>query len=134
MIFGTFNDVFEQFLEKNNAKGALTFIVTSRDRPNDPAGTPHKFPGNAMDFSLRYNGDYAGISWYNSLFAFLLNEWRFRAGIDNTPKPTAPGKRGNVHIHVDMGLTRPEGQALPYFFKEEDGKFVKEVKTLGDIS
>lgn len=97
----------------------LEYKITSTDREGNSKTNPHALKGNAMDISLRYKGDYAAISWYNSLFEWLFKNWPYRAGIDNT--------EGNIHIHLDLGKVIPDGQKLPFFFKEDGGKFLYQI-------
>jgi hypothetical protein len=105
-------------------KPDLTYVITSTDRAGNPKTNPHALPGNAMDFTLRTNGKYASITEYNELFLYLMEKWPFRAGIDNT---WIGEKVGNVHIHIDLGEVRPAGQYLPYFFKENHGRFTHQI-------
>ena len=121
-----FIPVFERFKQSHNLIN-LSYVVTSRDREGNPKTNPHTLPGNALDFTLREKGDYAGIKRYNQLFAFLFSYWPYRAGIDNTEK------NGNVHIHIDLGQVRPSGQTLPYFFKEDNGKWLYEITSKKQI-
>lgn len=106
------------YCERNAAAdfpGNFSYVVTSLYRKGNPETNPHAIEGNAMDFTLRWKGSYAQISYYNELFKDMFYGWPFRAGIDNT--------YGNIHIHIDLGNTRPDNQVLPYFFKEDNGKF-----------
>jgi len=119
-----FSNFFMAYCENTGKKESLRYVVTSTLREGR-WNNPHSHPGNAMDITLRWNGDYAQIKEYNQLFEAILFCWPFRAGIDNT--------WGNIHIHLDLGESRPEGQDLPYFFKEEDGKWLKGVKSITDI-
>lgn len=108
----TFMVFFNDYCVKNSIKD-LSVKITSRDRQGDPKTNPHAIPGNAIDFVLKKRGDYAPISEYNNLFENMLERWPYRAGIDNTT--------GNIHIHVDLGETGTT--SIPYFFKEDNGKF-----------
>lgn len=117
-----FAEYFEDYRKRKN-KNHLEFVKTSGDRKGDPLSNPHALPGHAMDFTLRFYGDYAPISDYNSLFSDMIENWPYRAGIDNTT--------GNIHIHIDLGKNRPKGQKLPFFFKEDDGKYEYEI-TISD--
>ena len=125
-----FSNYFMAYCEETGKK-KLRYVVTSRDRKGNVASNPHALPGNAIDFTLRSgpgDKDYSPITEYNNLFAHMMNHWPFRAGIDNTPHRTRKDFPGNVHIHIDLGENRPvyesgERQAMPYFFKEDNGKF-----------
>jgi len=119
-----FGDFFICYCSEKGKDTKLTYVVTSTHRKGG-ASNPHAMIGNAMDFTLRWRGDYAPIQEYNKLFAGLMLHWPFRAGIDNT--------YGNIHIHIDLGQVLPDGQKLPYFFKEEDSKWLKEIKTEDDL-
>lgn len=121
LIFGNF---FKQYLYEN-AKSNLSFVVTSSYRKGNPNTNPHAIEGNAIDITLRKCGDYAAIKEYNKLFEYMFDNWPFRAGIDNT--------WGNIHIHIDLGQNRPSGQNMPYFFKEDDGRWKYQIKEKGQI-
>lgn len=111
----------ELFKEYSKDRPYLSIRVTCLDRPKDPFGSPHKKPGNAMDFTLRTNRDYSPIKEYNDLMLYMIKNWPYRAGVDNTPAD------GNVHIHIDLGQGSKTG--VPYFFIENNGKWVKEATT-----
>ncbi len=117
-------DAYFKMYQREKFKNEISYKITSTDRPKDPQGSPHRIPGNALDFSLRKNGDFAGIHEYNYLFAWLLDRWPYRAGIDNTT--------GNIHIHLDLGETKVT--VMPYFFKEDDGKFKYQIKSKEQIA
>lgn len=119
-----FDDFFSRYCSSKNYR-YLTYVITSTFRKGNPKTNPHAVKGNAMDITLRYMGDYAGIKEYNKLFVYMLENWPYRAGIDNT--------HGNIHIHLDLGRTRPQGQEFPYFFKEDNCKWQKEIKTEKDL-
>lgn len=110
----------------------LTYVITSDDRFGDPDGSPHAIAGNALDVTLRWRGDYAPIKMYNKLMAYALSNWNYRMGLDNTPHVTKPGGKGNVHIHVDLGRTMKT--EMPFFFIEDNGRFVKRVEREEDIA
>jgi hypothetical protein len=120
-----FANYFIDYCEREGLKEKLSFTITSLYRKGDEKTNPHAIKGNAMDFTLRLKSDYAPIKYYNDLFVDMMTNWPFRAGIDNT--------YGNIHIHVDLGNNRPDGQKLPFFFKEEDGKYTHQVKTYNDL-
>ena len=109
-----FSDWFMDYMNRTEQPD-LDYVVTSTDREGNPKTNPHAVAGNAMDFTLRLRGDYAPIEKYNELFADFLSNWPFRAGLDNT--------HGNIHVHVDLGETRPDGQEMPFFFKEDNGRY-----------
>lgn len=120
-------EVFDEFFKKykqDMGKQYLTYVQTSGDRPNDPNGSPHKIAGNAIDFTLRTNGQYSGMNEYHDLFEYMIDYWPYRAGIDNTPQ------NGNVHIHLDMGATKIT--PIPYFFIEDSGRFQKSISKKSD--
>lgn len=122
----TITEIFADFFAKYQHvkfKGAIKYVVTSTDRKGGPTN-PHALPGNAMDITLRKNGDYAGIHEYNYLFAYLMEAWPYRAGIDNTT--------GNIHIHLDLGRTNMT--VKPYFFKEDNGKFLHQLTKKEEIA
>ncbi len=119
-------DYYYQAYRLGRKKTKLSYVITSTDRKGNPKTNPHAVPGNAMDFTLRIKDDYAPIAEYNELMEFLFKHWPYRAGIDNT--------WGNIHIHVDLGMVLPEGQELPFFFKEDDGKYTAQIKSLEDIA
>jgi hypothetical protein len=126
-------EIFEHFFaeyKNDSGKDSLTYVITSTDRPGNPKNNPHALPGNAMDLTLRTDGKYAHIKEYNELFKHIMFNWPFRAGIDNT---WVGEKIGNVHIHIDLGENRPEGQELPYFFKENHGKFINQIIEVSQI-
>lgn len=106
-------------------KPSLRYVVTSKDRPDDPNGSPHKIPGNAMDLTLRTGKDYSGMKEYKDLMKYMFDNWQYRAGADLTPS------NGNVHIHLDMGLT--QATKMPYFFVEDSGRFIKQIKSKEEI-
>lgn len=114
--------IFEAFFKMYN-RDNLAYVVTSRDRGGNKKTNPHAIPGNALDFTLRRFGSYAPIKEYNDLFAYMLENWPYRAGIDNT--------YGNIHIHIDLGQTRTTD--IPYFFKEDNGKFQYRITERGQI-
>lgn len=117
-------DIWKEFWAGYRAaldKYNLSYVITSGNRPKDPEGSPHKIPGNALDITLRTDGSYAVIKEYHELFCFLIENWPYRAGIDNTPQD------GNVHIHLDLGQTNKT--LMPFFFIENNGRFLKQVKT-----
>ena len=114
-IENVFLEYFEDYKKRKPGKTQLKIVKTSGDRKGNPLTNPHALPGNAMDFTLRFFGDYAPISAYNSLFSDMMENWPYRAGIDNTT--------GDIHIHVDLGKNRPKNQNLPFFFKEDNGKY-----------
>jgi hypothetical protein len=125
MIGNIFPDFFEKY-KTATGKSALRYVVTSSDRPGDPAGSPHRETGNALDITLRLRGEYAPISEYNELFAYMMDNWNYRAGIDNT--------WGNIHIHIDLGRVFPKGQVMPYFFKEDNQKWICQIKNKNQIT
>jgi len=125
MIGNIFPDFFEKY-KKESGKNALRYVVTSTDRQGNPATNPHAVPGNAMDITLRIRKEYAPVSEYNDLFAYMMDNWNYRAGIDNT--------WGNIHIHIDLGKVAPVGQVLPYFFKEDNQKWICQIKDKNQIS
>lgn len=113
-----FEKIFSQYKEEHD-KEALERVVTSTYRNGNPRANPHAVRDNAEDFTLRWRGDYAPISMYNHLMEYLMVNWPYRAGVDNTI--------GNIHIHIDLGKVKPEKQKLPFFFLEDDGKFQKQI-------
>lgn len=117
-----FGDFFIQYCEECNKDG-LSFKVTSRDRAGDITSNPHAFPKNAIDITLKQNGNFAIRKEYNGLMKYMFHNWQFRAGLDNTDYVTVEGKHPNVHIHVDLGQNRPKDQDMPYFFIEDNGKW-----------
>jgi len=125
-----FKNYFDAYCQRNNKKG-LTFLVTSRFRPGNPLNNPHAIEGNAIDLILKQDGSYAAIDEYNELFADFLKGWPYRAGIDNT---WIGEQTGNVHIHLDLGQNKPQGQNLPYFFKENGGQWKYQIKELSQIA
>lgn len=131
MIDIKWNEFFRAYV-KEREKHSLRYVITSSDRPHDPEGSPHYIPGNALDLTLRLGKDYAPIHEYNSIMKYALDNWEYRMGLDNTPMPTKPGGKGNVHIHVDLGEGSKSGR--PFFFIEDNGKFVKQVRTVEDIA
>lgn len=121
-------DVFASYFNSYKArkgKGYLNYVITSEYRSGNAKSNPHAIKGNAMDFTLRNNSDFSPIAEYNELFIDMLTNWIFRAGIDNT--------HGNIHIHIDLGQNRPIGQQMPYFFKEEDGRWTHQVFSKNDL-
>lgn len=114
-----FDKVFEEY-KAVHKREHLTYKVTSTFREGNPKTNPHSVLDNAMDLTLRWRGDYAPIPMYNHLMEYLMEQWPYRAGVDNT--------FGNIHIHIDLGLVKPEKQELPYFFLEDNQKWVKELK------
>jgi hypothetical protein len=124
MIIKVFTEFFKKYKDERD-KPHLEAVITSADREGDPNSNPHALSGNAIDFSLRIKGDYASIYEYNNLFAYMLENWEYRAGIDNTV--------GNIHIHIDLGRNRPGGQEMPYFFKEDDQKWLYEITSKDQI-
>ena len=122
MITPIFKKFFDDY-KIHSHRIYLRYVITSTDRPNDPVGSPHKMPGNAIDFTLRNYEHYSGINEYNDLFAYMFDNWDYRAGIDNT--------EGNVHIHIDLGLTQVTD--MPYFFKEDGGVFKYRIKNKSQI-
>lgn len=119
-----FKKIFDYY-KSVTGKSTLSYVVTSRNRQGNINSNPHAWPENALDFTLRTSRDYSGIKEYNDLFKFMMKSWSYRAGIDNTT--------GNIHIHIDLGQNRPTGQTMPYFFKEDDGKFRYQIKTEADV-
>jgi len=119
-----FSNFFMDYCERASKREILRYVITSTLREGGPS-SPHSHPGNAMDITLRLRGDYAPITDYNELFIEIMAFWPFRAGIDNT--------RGNIHIHLDLGQVKPTRQDLPYFFKEDGGKWQAELKTIDDL-
>ena len=110
-----FANYFITYCEKFS-KTNLKYFKTSDYREGNAQSNPHAIVGNAMDFVLKYkDNSYAIIEEYNLLFKDMLTNWPYRAGIDNT--------YGNIHIHLDLGLNKPVNQTLPFFFKEDDGRF-----------
>ena len=111
-------------------KQSLTYVITSTLRKGDRTSNPHAIPGNAMDFTLRSGGAFSSILEYNELFAYMMDRWPFRAGIDNTwiNEPV-----GNVHVHIDLGENRPAGQSMPFFFKENHGRFLRQIISKDEI-
>lgn len=129
-----FADFFEDYKE-DTGKSALKYVVTCTDRPGDPEGSPHKLLGNAVDLTLRWRGDYAPIKEYNALIIYALDNWPYRMGLDNTPQPTIPGGKGNVHIHVDLGRTPiAKKTGMPYFFIEDNGVFQRQIIDPEDVT
>jgi hypothetical protein len=126
-IFGNY---FITYCEKNNKKN-LKFLVTSRFREGNPLNNPHSIKGNAIDFILKQDGSYAAIEEYNNLFAEFLKSWPYRAGIDNT---WIGEEVGNVHIHLDLGQNKPAGQLMPFFFKENGGLYLRQIKEVSQIT
>lgn len=130
-----FEHFFSEYISVKN-KDSLTYVITSTDREGDPKSNPHALPGNAMDFTLRTSDKYANIREYNELFSYMVECWPFRAGIDNT---WLGEKVGNVHIHIDLGENRPidkltgRSQEMPYFFKENHGKFTNRITEASQI-
>lgn len=124
MVKDEFDKMFNKY-KAEKKKDRLSYVVTSGTRSNDPDGSPHKIPGNAMDFTLRTSGQYSTIKEYNDLFKYMMDNWFFRAGIDNT--------EGNIHIHIDLGLVMPKGQVMPFFFKEDGGRYQWQIKTEADL-
>lgn len=118
-----FRRFFDEYRDAYNRKH-LEYVITSGDRPGDKVGSPHRTPDNAIDITLRWYGDYAAIAEYNKLFAHILNHWQFRAGIDNTI--------GNIHIHIDLGQGSKTG--VPYFFKEDGGRFLYRIESEAQIA
>ncbi len=132
MIQEKFKKLFDEYTESAGKKG-LTYVITSTNRKGNAASNPHALPGNAMDLTLRVRGEYAPIKEYNALIVYMLSHWPYRAGLDNTPHQTKPGKSGNVHVHVDLGQNRKKGQAMPYFFIEDNEVFLRQVKSEADL-
>lgn len=124
MIKQIFANTFIDYCNQKDIRG-FEYKITSADRDGDRNLNPHALPGNALDVSFRYRKDYAPIFMYNDFFKWLMSNWPYRAGIDNTT--------GNIHIHLDLGGNRPEHQAMPYFFKEDNGKFQFQIKSEKDI-
>jgi hypothetical protein len=118
-IFQIFFNEYKILTKKKN----LDYVITSRYRLGNPLTNPHSIRNNAIDFTLRLNGDYAPIKEYNQLFAHMMDNWFYRAGIDNT--------WGNIHVHIDLGRTR--NAKTPYFFKEDNGKFLKRITDKSEI-
>ena len=127
-----FQNLFKQYKDEKGKKN-LTYVITSADRQGNVNTNPHALSGNAIDLTLRVKGDYAPISEYNALLMYMVEHWPYRAGLDNTPFETQAGFKGNVHIHVDLGLNRPPHQALPFFFIEDNGKFLRQVFSDSDL-
>lgn len=125
MIGNIFQSFFEQY-KKDTARPSLRYVVTSTDRKGNPDTNPHAVPGNAIDVTLRTGKEYAPISEYNELFAYMMDNWPYRAGIDNT--------WGNIHIHIDLGRVLPSGQKMPYFFKEDNQKWLYAITDKKQIS
>ncbi len=119
-----FQKVFEQY-KKLAGNQNVNYVVTSTNRQGDPKKNPHAIKDNAMDITLRTRGQYSPISEYNELMAFLIEKWPYRAGVDNTT--------GNIHIHLDLGMLLPKGQKMPYFFLEDGGVWIREVKSKEDL-
>lgn len=126
-------DAYFRMYQKEKFKGGISYVQTSGYRAK-PAGTPHSIKDNAMDCTLRSNGDFASIHEYKYLMKWMMDRWPYRMGLDMTPNVTQPGFPGNVHIHLDLGGGRPQGQAMPFFFIEDNGKFQRQVKTKEDIA
>ena len=118
MVQDVFNAYCDGYKKRVN-KPYLNYVITSTYRKGDPKNNPHALKGNALDFTLRNNKDFSPIHEYNELFADMINNWIFRAGIDNT--------HGNIHIHIDLGQNRPLGQQMPYFFKEDNGVWLDQI-------
>lgn len=121
-------NIWPQFFDDyktRTGKDYLRYIVTSGDRPDDPPGSPHKIPGNAIDFTLRNYNQYSPMIEYKELMRYMVIHWKYRAGADLTDAD------GNVHIHIDLGQNHATG--MPYFFDENKGKWIREIKTPGDI-
>jgi len=127
-----FQNLFKQYKDEKGKKN-LTYVITSADRQGNVNTNPHALAGNAIDLTLRVKGDYAPILEYNALLMYMVENWPYRAGLDNTPFVTQEGHKGNVHIHVDLGLNRPPHQALPFFFIEDNGKFLRQVFSDSDL-
>jgi len=127
-----FTDFFMEYCEVNGKDG-LSLRITSRDRDGDPAVNPHAMKGNAIDITLKQNGNFAGIKEYNELFKYMIDNWQFRAGIDNTQYETVKGKHPNVHIHIDLGGNRPKGQGMPFFFEEDNGFYKRQITSADDL-
>lgn len=131
MIEDVFKPFFDQY-KNDTKKSTLTYVVTSRDRKGG-AGNPHATPGNAMDLTLRTNGQYSAIKEYNDLLKYMFDNWQYRAGMDNTPNKTRPDFPGNVHIHIDLGMVMPPKQTMPFFFIEDNGVFQKRITNKNQI-
>lgn len=126
-----FTDYFHKY-KASQGKIYLTFDVTCGDKPEHGAGWPHGVAGNAIDIILRVNGDYSGIAEYNQLFAHMLHNWPYRAGLDNTYWETVKGEHPNVHIHIDLNRHQPAGK-MPFFFIEDGGRYQREVVKESEI-
>jgi hypothetical protein len=124
MIGKIFPKFFEDY-KKDTNRNYLRYVITSTNRPDDPTGSPHKIIGNAMDFTLRNNNIYSGMNEYKDLFRYMVVNWPYRAGADLTDKD------GNVHIHIDLGQNHATG--MPYFFEENGGKLIREIKSADEI-
>jgi hypothetical protein len=133
-----FTDFFMEYCEIMDKPG-LSLRITSRDREGDINPSPHALPGNAIDITLKNNGNFAPIREYNELFKYMIDNWLFRAGIDNTERVTEAGKHPNVHIHVDLGGNRPrnkqtgELQKMPFFFEEDNGRYKRTITSAADL-
>lgn len=127
-----FNELFETYIDEKEKRN-LSYVITSGDRQGNVNSNPHALHDHAIDLTLRVKKDYAPIREYNELLAYMLDNWPYRAGLDNTPYQTEEGKPGNVHLHVDLGHNRPQGQTLPFFFIEDNGVFQKQVFSTDDI-
>lgn len=125
-------DAYFRLYQKEKHKNGLSYVVTSTYRPT-PAGTPHAMKDNAMDCTLRSNGDFAPIHEYKYFMQWMLDRWPYRLGLDMTPNTTKPGVPGNVHIHADLGGNRPQGQAMPFFFIEDNYVFTKKITSREDL-
>lgn len=129
-IDSVFKDFFDRY-KKETGKDYLSIVKTSGYREGDKSKNPHAIMGNAMDFTLRSYGKYSGVNEYNDLFAYMFENWKFRAGIDNT---WIGEEKGNVHIHIDLGRNRPGGQDMPFFFKENHGKYTGRITSVEAIA
>lgn len=116
---------FIEYIKGSN-KNKLRYVITSEYRPGNKKSNPHAISGNALDITLRWDGEYAPIKEYNDLFIYMLGTWPYRAGIDNT--------HGNIHIHLDLGENRPAGQQMPYFFKEDSGKWLYQITDKSQVA
>ncbi|TAL38984.1 MAG: hypothetical protein EPN93_02590 [Spirochaetes bacterium] len=87
----------------------LEYVISSTYRPGEQS--EHGKPGGAMDVYFMIHSEsgrkeFAPLSVYIDLFAFLLDNWEGYAGLD--------AFNDQIHIHLDM---RPDN----VFFLEDKG-------------
>lgn len=117
--------IFKKFFEEykiETGKGHLSYVTTSTYRRGSKTN-PHAIRGNAIDFTLRTNGSYSTIFEYNEIFKYMIDNWPYRAGIDNT--------WGNIHIHIDLGKTKVTD--MPFFFKEDNQRFLYRITNHSEV-